>query len=225
VPLPRFLSFAGALILAALPAAAADVVFKISDAAGRPVADAVVSLIPLDSVPPPLTPTAGAEITQQKQQFIPLVTVVTAGSSVTFSNRESGRTEHQIYSVSEPNKFEVGLHKPGNTAAVKLAHPGVVAIGCNIHGGMNAYVVVAPTPWFAKSAADGAARVVSPPAGRYRAEVWHPHLDNPKDKPDQVESRIITLPAAPTDLAFVLKLTKPATPGLRMLNGGAGGYK
>lgn len=184
----------------------------------------MVSLVPLDGAPPALTPSVGAEIVQEKHQFIPLVTAVTLDSPVAFSNREDGRTEHQIYSVSPAKKFEIGLHKPGNIARIVFDQPGIVAIGCSIHTTMNAYVVVLRTPWFAKSAADGSARIPSPPAGRYRAEIWHPRLDNPKDKPDRVESRVITLPAAPADLAFALKLK--AEPRVRrILDGGAGGYK
>jgi hypothetical protein len=35
--------------------------------------------------------------------------------------------------------------------------------------------VVVPTPYFAKTAADGAGGI-SAPAGRYRLELWHPRL-------------------------------------------------
>jgi hypothetical protein len=41
---------------------------------------------------------------------------------------------------------------------------------------MSAYVVVLPTPHFAKTAADGLAPIGSLPAGNYRLEVWHPRL-------------------------------------------------
>lgn len=224
MPLARLLSLAGAVALALSPADAADVVFKIADTEGRPVADAVVSLIPLDTQPPAPAPSMGVQIVQEKEQFVPLVTVVTAGSSVAFLNRETGKTEHQIYSVSPAKKFEIGLHKPGNTSSIVFEQSGVVAVGCSLHMTMNAYVVVATTPWFGKSAADGSARIVSPPAGRYRAEVWHPRLDTTQYKENRIEIRTITLPASLSDASFALKL-KPEPRVRRILDGGSGGYK
>jgi hypothetical protein len=37
-------------------------------------------------------------------------------------------------------------------------------------------VVVADTPWFARTAADGTARIDGAPAGAYRLAAWHPGL-------------------------------------------------
>jgi hypothetical protein len=41
---------------------------------------------------------------------------------------------------------------------------------------MLAYVVVADTPWFAVSAADGAAVIADVPPGDYLLQTWHPRL-------------------------------------------------
>jgi len=54
--------------------------------------------------------------------------------------------------------------------------PGVAVLGCNIHDNMAAWVVVADTPWYARSAAGGVAKVENVPAGAYRLRVWHAGL-------------------------------------------------
>ena len=66
-----------------------------------------------------------------------------------------------------------------NTLAPKYFDvSGIVTLGCNIHDWMIAYLIVVPTPWFAKSGDDGTAQIKAP-AGRYRLQLWHPRLATP----------------------------------------------
>jgi plastocyanin len=141
-----------------------------------PVADAVVSLAPLDA-PAPLRATAEAVVAQEDKEFDPYVTPVLVGTRVTFPNRDT--VQHHIYSLSKPKRFEKPLYASGASETVLFDQPGVVALGCNIHDWMVAYVVVLPTPWFAKTGAEGSARLAGLPPGRYRLEVWHPRLARP----------------------------------------------
>jgi hypothetical protein len=53
-----------------------------------------------------------------------------------------------------------------------------VALGCNIHDQMTAWVFVADTPWFARSGDDGKA-ATDVPAGNYVLRLWHPDLPAP----------------------------------------------
>ena len=186
------------LALAAAPGRAAGVTFKFTGTAdGKPIANAVVSLVPLDASvekPPPASP---AEVTQIEKEFAPQVIAVTIGTTVKFSNREKSGNHH-IYSLSEAKKFEIPLHKPGTETAIVFDRAGVIALGCNIHEWMRAYVVVLATPWFATSDVRGSAAVDAPP-GRYRAEVWHARLE-------KMESREIALPAA-GPVGFTLALS------------------
>jgi len=95
--------------------------------------------------------------------------------------------------------------------------PGIVALGCNIHDWMIAYIVILPTPWFAKTDTGGGAVVGGLPAGRYRLEVWHPRLAKPV-------SREITLAAGENSPeSFTLQL-KPDRRIRRTPDGRAGGY-
>lgn len=140
---------------------------------GDPVADAVVSLQPAGQTAPPPAPGTAVEIGQQGQEFSTSVTVVQMGTKVVFPNND--KVQHHVYSLSKAKKFELPLYNPGAADSFVFDAPGVVALGCNIHDWMLAYLVVVPTPYFAKTDAAGQARVQAP-AGRYHLELWHPRL-------------------------------------------------
>lgn len=166
-----------ALALSPLFARAGEVSVALTDSAGKPVADAVLSLTPLDAPVPAATPTSGVEIAQSGQQYRPYVTPVRVGTLVEFPNKDD--VQHHLYSVSKPKPFEKPLYESGASESVLFDRPGVVTLGCNIHDWMVAYVVVLETPWFAKSSAEGRASVPALPAGRYRLDLWHPRLAAP----------------------------------------------
>lgn len=208
--LPRLL--AAALALFAL-GARADVNVAIKDAKGAAVPDAVIALYALDGAPDAPGPTGAVEIAQIDQEYVPFVTVVRAGTKVVFPNHDN--IQHHIYSLSKAKRFEKPLYAPGSHEAVVFDQPGIVTIGCNIHDWMVAYVVVLPTPFFAKTDAAGRATVLAP-SGRYRVEVWHPRLA-------AAETREVTLTVNPAALDYVLKL-KPDRRIRRAPEGKAGSY-
>ncbi len=98
------------------------------------------------------------------------------GARVSFPNEDE--IQHHVYSLSAAKRFDLPLHGGASAPAIVLDRPGVVSVGCNIHDWMRSYVVVLDTPWFARTYADGVARL-SAPAGRYRREVWHFRLAKP----------------------------------------------
>lgn len=155
---------------------AVDFTARVTSNKGEPVADAVLSLVPLEAAVPPVASDARVEIAQDGQEFQPYVTVVQTGTRVVFPNRDT--VQHHVYSLSKPKKFELPLYNPGEKESIVFDVAGLVTIGCNIHDWMISHLVVVPTPWFAKSGADGAA-AISAPAGRYRLDLWHPRLGSP----------------------------------------------
>ena len=144
---------------------------------GKPVADAVVSATPLDRPAPPLANPEMVEIEQKDQEFRPYVTAVQVGAKINFPNHDT--VQHHIYSLSKPKRFEIPLYQTGAAASEVFDTPGIVTIGCNIHDWMVAYIVVLPTPYFAKTDNTGAAALPPLPPGRYRLEVWHPRAPAP----------------------------------------------
>lgn len=186
-----------ALVAAVRAADPALVQIALKTAKGELVADAVVSLLPAAGAVPP--PAVEAEVMQKDEQFSPYVTAVQAGGRVVFPNRDT--VQHHVYSLSKAKKFELPLYAPGSSEVITFDQPGLVTLGCNIHDWMIAYIVVVPTPWFAKTGPDGRAELRAP-AGAYRLEVWHPRLPAPlalnvvlaEEKPMSLEQTLTLKP-------------------------------
>jgi plastocyanin len=145
----------------------------VTDQTGKPLPDAVVSLMPLGGPPPVLRPTP-AVMDQVNKEFVPSMLTVVVGTAVSFPNRDNIR--HHVYSFSPAKKFELPLYIGTPSAPVVFDKPGPVALGCNIHDWMVAYIYVVATPHFVKTTADGKAHLEGLPAGPYEARVWHPRL-------------------------------------------------
>jgi plastocyanin len=161
------------LILALPSVQAGALVVQASDSTGKPLADAVALLEPTTGKTP-VKPMADVEISQAKRQFSPRVTLITVGTRATFPNFDTVR--HHVYSFSPAKTFELKLYAGVPNAPITFDKPGVAVLGCNIHDKMAAWVVVADTPWIARSGDDGQARIDAVPAGSYRLTVWHPGL-------------------------------------------------
>jgi hypothetical protein len=175
--------------------------------AGEPLADAVVSLRRADgSAPPPTAPAPGS-MDQRDRQFAPHVLVVQRDSAVGFPN--SDQIRHHVYSFSDAKRFELRLYSGVPAEPVVFDREGTVVLGCNIHDDMIGFVRVVDTPWFAKSDADGVARIENVPAGSYVAEVWHPRLR--ASKPVTRELEILDA-AAPARLELRLELGPEPSP-------------
>ena len=163
----------GLALAAPLTAPAAALNLSFTDTAGKPLLDAVALLEPA-SGKAAVKPLADVEISQAKRQFSPRVTLITTGTRATFPNFDTVR--HHVYSFSPTKTFELKLYAGVPGVPLVFDKPGVAVLGCNIHDTMAAWVVVADTPWFARSAANGHARIDAVPPGNYRLRLWHPGM-------------------------------------------------
>jgi len=168
-----------------LPAAATTFTAEISDQDGKPVVNAVVSLVPDPKGPMPAASMRLATektIDQRNETFLPLVTVIPKSGRVIFANND--QTTHQVYSFSAAKQFEITLNRGQTSAPIIFDNLGVAALGCNIHDHMIAYVFVAESPWTALTGADGRAVIEDVPAGIYQARVWHPKYPPRREPPN-----------------------------------------
>ncbi len=161
------------LMLVASGVAAATVEVQLNDETGKPLANAVVFLESREARQAS-KPLQNVMIAQAAKQFDPMVTVVTAGTSVQFPNRDKVR--HHVYSFSPTKTFELKLYAGTEANPVVFDKSGIAVLGCNIHDNMAAWVVVVETPYFARSAEAGKVTLANVPAGNYRLRVWHPEL-------------------------------------------------
>lgn len=173
MPASRLPCLVALVCAATLHARAATLSVELTDAAGQPLADAVVLLEPAAGKAP-VKPLPDVEISQARRQFNPRVTLITVGTRVVFPNFDTVR--HHVYSFSAAKTFELKLYAGVPAAPVLFDKPGVAVLGCNIHDRMAAWVVVADTPWAARSGVDGVARIDAAPPGAYRLSAWHPGL-------------------------------------------------
>lgn len=175
----------------------------VTDAAGAPLVDAVALLEPAVGKVA-VKPMADAEVAQVKRQFVPRVTLITTGTRVSFPNFDTVR--HQVYSFSTIKTFELKLYAGVPGVPVVFDKPGVAVLGCNIHDTMAAWVVVADTPWSARSNASGQARIEAIPPGSYKLRLWHPGL------PPNVEPPPVALTIGAADTDYSARLAVRAEP-------------
>jgi plastocyanin len=102
---------------------------------------------------------------QKNKTFLPRVLGVPVGSSVAFPNDDA--IFHNVFSLSGPQPFDLGLYRSGEAPARTFDRPGTYRVFCNIHPQMSAMLVVVPTPHV--TTVDGNGRyVLELPSGRYR---------------------------------------------------------
>ncbi len=168
---PRTMQLAALLALFAGASAAAELSVSVVDMAGRPVDRAVAWLTPVAGKLP-AAPLRAIVVDQQKRRFVPAVTVIQAGSKVDFPNSDNIR--HSVYSFSPARTFSLKLYSGKPVAPVEFDKPGVVALGCNIHDQMIAWIAVVDSAWFAQSDVAGRLNISPVPEGDYRLNVRHP---------------------------------------------------
>jgi plastocyanin len=170
------LLFAAGLILAA-PLAAAPLTVRVVEESGRPVRDAVVTLY--SSGGAARAPKGGGHyvVSQKDIQFHPFLTIVPVGADVSFPNLDN--TKHHVYSFSPAKRFELKLFAKDQSRTVHFDKPGVVALGCNIHDQMSAFIVITDSAWTARTNGQGLVSFSDAPNAPGTLTVWHPYLRAP----------------------------------------------
>jgi plastocyanin len=200
------------LFALACAAHAATVSVTVVDKEGKPVADAVVVIVPSAGGKSRHPLPAQATIAQEKMQFAPALTLVAVGAKLTFVNEDSW--DHHVrgspaglaqFTAAAGSGFELRLDgklagKPAKALDVIVDKPGAMLLGCYIHGSMRGNVYVTDSPWAMKTSAQGQAVFDDVPDGPAQVRVWHAEqlLDLPE--------RPVTAGPAPTRLNFQLQV-------------------
>jgi len=197
---------AAGLVLAA-PLGAAPLTVRVVDASGRPVRDAVVTLYPSGDAA--RAPRAGGRyvVSQQNMQFHPFLTIVPVGADVSFPNLAN--TKHHVYSFSPAKRFELKLFAKDQSRTVHFDKPGAVALGCNIHDQMSAFIVVTDSAWTARTNAQGLVSFGDAPNAPGRLTVWAAYLRAPGGTVEQAVA------AGQRTASFTVRL-RPPPPAMAM---------
>lgn len=136
------------------------------------------------------------QIDQKKCAFVPHVLVMKGGEL------KLGNTDlcmHNIHVYTQANR-EVNKAIPAGAATqeITLARADRVAVRCDVHKWMSAYVVVAKNPYYVVSGAGGQFRLEGVPAGHYHVKVWQESLG-------ELDQEITVEAAKPIETSFTYR--------------------
>ena len=143
---------------------------------GHPLTNAskaVVWLTPVGATvePPRQRASEIPQLVQKNKSFQPSLLVIPVGGKVEFPNHDP--FFHNVFSLFEGKRFDLGLYESGATRFVQFDKPGVSFIFCNIHAQMSAVVIALATPYYAISNSRGDLSIPNVPPGRYELQVFH----------------------------------------------------
>jgi len=170
---------------------------KAADARGD--GEVVVWLKPVDRG----DPTAESQpkrqkLIQSRKTFEPHILVVLVGSVVEFPNHDP--FFHNVFSLFEGKRFDLGLYEAGATNSVRFDRAGVSFLFCNIHPEMSAVVVSVDTPYYGISDPSGKVSIANVPDGKYEVHYW-----SERGLPDSLRqlTRTVTISSSARSLALV----------------------
>jgi plastocyanin len=173
---------------------------------GHPAKDAsraVVWLTPLGTTVETPTQTDIPRLAQKDKMFHPSLVVIPVGGKVEFPNHDP--FFHNVFSLFEGKRFDLGLYESGTTRFVQFDKPGISFIFCNIHAQMSAAVIALATPYYGVSDARGDLSIPNVPPGRYALQVFHPSV-----APDVLRAMSREITVAPGDTSLgSLTLAQP----------------
>ena len=153
-------------------------------ASNRGIRNVMVALtdVPRERIPPRLP---GRLVLDNRQcQFVPHAGVLTMGSTIEATNSDPVLHTTHLYGAVEAN---IALPFKGSTVIRVVDQPGIIAVRCDVHGWMQAFIRVDDHPFHAVSNATGSFRIENIPAGTYHLEAWHERL-GPQKKIVRIEA-------------------------------------
>ena len=156
---------------------------------------------------PKSTPSSSPVLVDQvKKTFHPRVLPLVKGQVVHFMNQD--RIEHNVFSRSGPEGFDLGRYPKGDFRAVTFDDLGVFKVYCNIHKAMILDVVVLENGYFAVTDEDGAFAIEGVPPGSYQLKVWHVYGGSHSRAVDVASEPVMLEPVTVTSTQIVREVTE-----------------
>lgn len=120
-------------------------------------------------------PPSSHKIEQRRLKFMPSLKILVKGDLVNFLNLEKRRIDHNVYSLSEISKFDLGLGEKGTTLKKVFDKPGVLNFYCSVHKLMEGRLVVLPTHYYTVLNKPGTFEIKEVPPGKWtlKAVLFH----------------------------------------------------
>jgi plastocyanin len=154
--------------------AAATVSGEVRVEGDKALPDIIVYLDSADGAPSANAP-ASRRVSQSGRKFSPGRVVLVMGGRVAFVNDEEKEIDHNVFSLSEVRKFDVGLAQRGSVEEVAFPDVGEVKYYCSVHKNMEGVVLVVPSPLFAHTSKSGAFKIENVPAGDWVVKAFVAH--------------------------------------------------
>lgn len=161
----------------------------------KDASQAVVWLTPVGTTIQPPRQKTIPQLIQKDKSFHPSLLVIPVGGKVEFPNHDP--FFHNVFSLFEGKRFDLGLYESGSTRFVQFDRPGVSFIFCNIHAEMSAVVIAVATPYYAISDRRGDLVIPNVPPGRYNLQIFHSAVT---PEALQTMAREVTITAEDTSL-------------------------
>ncbi len=123
------------------------------------------------------------QVSHRDRQFSPRVLPLVRGTTVDFFNDDN--IFHNVFSLSRPKSFDLGIYPEGTSKLITFSEPGLVKIHCNIHPNMTSTILVLNNSLFTTTKADGVFQIDDVPDGEVTLRVWNEFSDE--------QSRTVTL--------------------------------
>ncbi len=106
----------------------------------------------------------------KNKELTPRAMVVPIGAKVAFPNYDP--IFHNLFSVSVPNDFDLGLYKGGASKSQTFTKPGIVRVFCNVHPQMSATIIIANSSYFTTADKSGNFNLGQIPDGTYMLRAY-----------------------------------------------------
>ena len=148
-------------------------VVSVQDRNGVPIDDHSNVVIFIDGIENPLEPdeeTNLPKVSHAGKRYSPRVLPIQKNTVVDFYNDDN--IYHNVFSVSRPKAFDLGVYPEGVSKLVKFDQAGLVKIYCNIHPNMISNILVLNNEFFALTNTDGSYSIPNLPDGEYTLRLW-----------------------------------------------------
>jgi plastocyanin len=114
-------------------------------------------------------------VIQKNSTFQPAFNVIVKGSKVDFVNNETKNIDHNVFSLSQKGKFDIGLMSKDSSEAVLFHEVGLIKFYCSVHKSMQGVLSVVPTPYYAKLSSSNDFKIDNVPPGKWTIKAMIGH--------------------------------------------------
>jgi plastocyanin len=112
---------------------------------------------------------------QKNCEYHPYAQIIPVNTTLEITNSDD--VLHNVKTKGgSKTSFNIAQPKFKRKLTVEFKNPEIVQVECNVHGWMNAIIVVEDNPYDALTDANGSFKITDVPPGKYTLKVWHSKL-------------------------------------------------